>query len=571
MPSNGADLPPDAARATLGAIARVLTGRYGVTVSFDKTGPRVAADAIVLPDMPVSNAHDIAVLTGYVDLLVARSRFSDNPAIVALGPGVTQRIAQVIEDRRVCQRLFDAYPGAKSFIDELREHRAHALRQKWSGLAWRDKLIWLIERALWNETPDLTEQSDALLATLNAAGDSIAQAAKSRSTRESIAASRALVARIRALGEGDVNTMMFTADADETLDAEQSSSDSDSRDDAANPDSTSSDAVTPGQSAPGETAEASEAFDVAMPAAPSGIEMIEHRPRLSIPLSTEFDRIADLTGTGDAAAWRKLRALARAETGPLTARLERALRADELTHWKREQERGDIDRAALVKLATTPAYRTPFRVKRRTEGRDSAVSILIDRSGSMAGRKIDLARLCAAALCDALLQLGFECEVLGYSSVESRQMRELGVKKHAEGADLAYFNRCTERLDFEIYKRFGSQNPVGLASIECGHENPDGEAIVWASSRLIAQRARRRILMVLSDGYPATGDGHPVILRTDLEARIQQAEQMGIELIGVGILDDAVEKFYAHNIVVRKLDELPAMAFDVLSRALLHH
>ncbi len=255
--------------------------------------------------------------------------------------------------------------------------------------------------------------------------------------------------------------------------------------------------------------------------------------------------------------------------GAAYARLERALKADELTHWKRDQERGEIDRPALAKLVVSPGYRTPFRVKRTTEGRDAAVTLLIDRSGSMAGRKIALARLCAAALCDALMQLSFKCEVLGYSSIESPEMRALYEQKLAEGADLRPLQPLVERLDLQIYKRFGSNNPAGLSAIDCGHENPDGEALAWAAGRLAAQRAGRRILMVLSDGYPATGDGHPVILRTDLRARIDEITHSGIELIGIGLLDDAVEKFYAHNIVVRKLDELPAMAFTILSKLLL--
>jgi cobalamin biosynthesis protein CobT len=58
-------------------------------------------------------------------------------------------------------------------------------------------------------------------------------------------------------------------------------------------------------------------------------------------------------------------------------------------------------------------------------------------------------------------------------------------------------------------------------------------------------------------------------LRTDLRARIDEITSSGIELIGIGLLDDAVEMFYAHNIVVRKLDELPTMAFNVLSQLLL--
>ncbi|MGX7002134.1 cobaltochelatase CobT-related protein [Caballeronia sp. KNU42] len=553
----------------LGKIARVLTGRYGVTVSFDTSGPRVERDRIVLPEIvaDAAGAIDLDALTGQLDLLVARSKYSTNSEISALNSGAIRQIAQAIEDRRVCERLFDDYPGARKFVAKLREQTARDTHAHWPTLAWRDRLIWFIERALWDEAPDVTERTPALIATLGAVSELLQTTRASRSTTESVAGARALVARIRSLAAGDVNTMMFSADADEALDAEQVSGDPDSATQETS-DAASSDATSMAQAPSDASAQASEASSPAPPMT-FDIDMIDGRPRLSIALTTEFDLITDLTGLGDAAEWRNLRALARAETAPLTARLERALKADEQTHWKREQERGEIDRPALAKLVVSPGYRTPFRVKRTTEGRDAAVTLLIDRSGSMAGAKIALARLCAAALCDALMQLSFKCEVLGYSSVESPEMRALYEQKLAEGVDLNRFNRRVERLDLQIYKRFGSNNPAGLSAIDCGHENPDGEALTWAAGRLAALRAGRRILMVLSDGYPATGDGHPVILRTDLRARIDEIESSGIELIGIGLLDDAVEKFYAHNIVVRKLDELPTMAFTVLSQLLL--
>ena len=202
-------------------------------------------------------------------------------------------------------------------------------------------------------------------------------------------------------------------------------------------------------------------------------------------------------------------------------------------------------------------------------GRDAAVGLLIDCSGSMAGRKIELARLCAAALCDALMQLGFACEALGYSSVEDAAMRAHYQRWVDAGRDTFGYNRFVERLDLRVYKRFDSDNPSGLACIECGHENPDGEALSWAAERLLAQRARRRILMVLSDGYPATGDGNPAILRTDLRARVDALRERRVELIGVGILDDSVEAFYPVSSVVEHLHDLPAAAFSVLSDTLL--
>lgn len=101
----------DSMQTMLGKTARVLTGRYGVTVSFDTTGPRVERDRIVLPE--AAGAADLDALTGQLDLLVARSRYSTISEINALNSGVTRRIAQAIEDRRVCERLFSDYPGAQ--------------------------------------------------------------------------------------------------------------------------------------------------------------------------------------------------------------------------------------------------------------------------------------------------------------------------------------------------------------------------------------------------------------------------------------------------------------------------
>ncbi len=61
----------------------------------------------------------------------------------------------------------------------------------------------------------------------------------------------------------------------------------------------------------------------------------------------------------------------------------------------------------------------------------------------------------------------------------------------AQGHEKHGYNRFVERLDFEVYKHFDSENLSGLARIECGHENPDGEALSWAAERLLARRAHR--------------------------------------------------------------------------------
>ncbi|MBN3856823.1 cobalamin biosynthesis protein CobT [Paraburkholderia sp. Ac-20340] len=576
----------------LGKLARVLTGAASATVSIGAGGPRLEGERFVLPSraLEIEKDSESLLLTGYLDLLAARWRFSAVERLDVAQAGVTGRIAQAIEDRRVVARLLADFPGAQQYVTRWRAQLARDAARRWQTLTWSERLVWAIERTLWHEMPDVNERDAVSLAaalrTLDDAQGPLASARASDSTHASVRAAQAIVAGVRSLASRGANNMMQSARPIEALDDDAFARELDafgaqddtdfaltldadeaakaSREPGAQLLDSAAQAQADTSSAPGATL--SDA-DATAPRAAS-VDAAFIRPLRSIPLTTAFDVITDLTGSGDATAWRKLRTLARAETGALKIHLERVLKADELTHWKREQERGEIDRAALARLAVSRGYRTPFRVSTHASGRDAAVTLLLDLSGSMAGRKIELARLCAAALTDALIQLDFEAEVLGYSSIESPSMREHYERERVSGVDLRAYNRFVERLDLRVFKRFDARDPSGLAAIECGHENPDGEALTWAAMRLIARKARRRLLFVLSDGLPSTSDGDPAILRSDLHARVAEVSGQGIELVGIGIQDDAVEAFYPHAVVVRKLHELPSVAFATLSRML---
>jgi cobaltochelatase CobT len=581
----------------LGKLARVLTGEPRVTVSIGAGGPRVEHERFVLPSRVLDIAKDDesiedvereeVLLTGYLDLLAARWRHSDAHRLDTAQAGVTGRIAQIIEDRRVLSRLAADFPGARRYMACWRAQLAHDAAHRWQTLTWTERLMWAIDRTLWGEPPDVKERDATSLAAalrvLDDAQGPLAAARASDSTRASVLTARAIVAGVRSLASGGANNMMQTARPIEELDDEALARELDdfgahddmdfaltldgkqSAEAAREPGTQALDAAADAQtSAPG--AALSEADATAPRAANTAVASM--KPERSIPLTTAFDTVTDLTGSGDATAWRKLRTLARAETGALKTHLERVLKADELTHWKREQERGEIDRTALARLAVSRGYRTPFRVSTHASGRDAAVTLLLDLSGSMAGRKIELARLCAAALADALMQLDFEAEVLGYSSVESLPMRAYYERERAAGVDLRGYNRFVEKLDLRVFKRFDARDASGLAAIECGHENPDGEALTWAAGRLAARKVGRRLLFVLSDSCPSTSDGDPAVLRRDLHTRVAEVSAQGIELVGIGIQDDSVEAFYPHAVVVRKLHELPTVAFATLSRML---
>ncbi|MGF6817556.1 cobalamin biosynthesis protein CobT [Paraburkholderia atlantica] len=87
--------------------------------------------------------------------------------------------------------------------------------------------------------------------------------------------------------------------------------------------------------------------------------------------------------------------------------------------------------------------------------------------------------------------------------------------------------------------------------------------------RLADHPAGRRILMVYPDGYPSTSDGNPQVLRSDLRERVAAIAKRGIELVGIGVLTDAVDDFYPRNMVVSRLAELPSTVFSVRGSMLL--
>ncbi|SAK79898.1 putative cobalamin biosynthesis protein, CobT [Caballeronia hypogeia] len=552
--------------STVEKLARIVTHSDDIEIRFGAQGPAVEGNVLVLPDSLREPSVSVDILTGYMDMLAARRLHCNSATLDGTTTG-TRLIAQVVDDWRAVSALAESYPGARSYLSSFRRHTESDVLQHWTELPWIEKVRWRIERILWDEQPTTAEQSASLDSTLHLLNDLLERSKSSSSTGESIRLAEQIVQRVAAFRSGKINNMMFTSSGEsheacelaEGLDWDSRASDS-SNDTLDGP--------------PSHASAVSDASDpVAKPsgdadALPTSVESFE-RPLRSIPITTQFDQITDLTGQGDPTIWRKMRAAARAQTGTLKARLERALKVDEQTHWKREQERGELDRSSLARLATSPAYRTPFRSRYKRPGRDAAVTLLLDLSGSMAGRKIELARMCVAAISDALVQLGFPCEVLGYSSIEDAGMRAFHEQWLAAGHSPRGFNRFVERLDLRVFKRFDSGDLSGLACIECGHENPDGEALAWAADRLLSRRAHRHILMVLQDGYPATGDGNPAILRTDLLARIADLHARGVELIGVGILADAVETFYPTAVVVERLLELPTAAFSVLGQTLL--
>ena len=257
----------------------------------------------------------------------------------------------------------------------------------------------------------------------------------------------------------------------------------------------------------------------------------------------------------------------------LANRLQRRLLAQQARSWDFDQEEGMLDAARLARVVVNPAHSLSYKVERETEFRDTIVTLLIDNSGSMRGRPIAIAAICADILARTLERCGVASEVLGFTTRgwKGGQSREMWL---AEGRP-AHPGRLND-LRHIIYKRADqpyrhSRRHLGLMMREgLLKENIDGEALLWAHARLIARPEERRILMVISDGAPvddstASANGGQY-LDQHLRAVIEWIEKRSpVELIAVGIGHD-VTRYYDRAVTIMDAEQLGGAMVEQLAR-----
>ena len=257
----------------------------------------------------------------------------------------------------------------------------------------------------------------------------------------------------------------------------------------------------------------------------------------------------------------------------LANRLQRRLLAQQNRAWDFDQEEGVLDPARLVRVVTSPAHALSYKVERDTKFRDTVVTLLIDNSGSMRGRPISIAAICADILARTLERCAVKTEILGFTTRawKGGQSRE---KWLADGRP-AKPGRLND-LRHIIYKpadapwRRARKN-LGLMMREgLLKENIDGEALLWAHQRLLARSEDRRILMVISDGAPVDDSTLSVNTGNYLERHLRQAikwieTQSPVELIAVGIGHD-VTRYYQRAVTIMDAEQLGGTIIEQLAQ-----
>ena len=258
--------------------------------------------------------------------------------------------------------------------------------------------------------------------------------------------------------------------------------------------------------------------------------------------------------------------------GKLANRLQRLLLAKQNRSWKFDLDEGVLDTSKLTRIITDSNKPLSFKEEKQSDFKDTVISILIDCSGSMRGRSINLAAVCAEIIGTTLERCSVKTEVLGYTT------------KHWKGGDSR--KNWLQRGGFSHPGRLNDLRHIVFKSAEDSwrksrkslgvilkdgllKENIDGEALQWANKRLQKRFEDRKIMIVISDGAPVDDSSlsanNPHYLDNHLREVIADIyEKDQIELLAIGIGHD-VTKYYNHAITISNADSLGETLLDELT------
>ncbi|MEG3144290.1 cobaltochelatase subunit CobT [Sphingomonas sp. RT2P30] len=297
------------------------------------------------------------------------------------------------------------------------------------------------------------------------------------------------------------------------------------------------------------------------------------------PWTTQFDEVIAATELCDAEELTRLRSYLdqqlvhlQGAVTKLADRLQRRLMAQQNRSWDFDQEEGLLDAARLARVVVNPTQSLSYKIERETEFRDTVVTLLIDNSGSMRGRPISIAAISADILARTLERCGVKTEILGFTTRawKGGQSREtwLAAGRPPQPGRLNDVRHIVYKKADEPWRR--AKTSLGLMMREgLLKENIDGEALLWAHSRLIARPEERKIMMVISDGAPVDDSTLSVNSGSYLERHLRQVigwieGRSPVELVAIGIGHD-VTRYYARAVTIMDAEQLGGTIIEQLA------
>lgn len=237
----------------------------------------------------------------------------------------------------------------------------------------------------------------------------------------------------------------------------------------------------------------------------------------------------------------------------LANKVRRLLQIKSRSTYQYGQKKGKIDGRNVYRVTMKDAPGFNERVFKRkvvNDTLDVAVTLLVDFSGSMHGEKVATAIHSSLLLQEAISRsLRVPLEILGFTD-------------YSGSSALSIFKTFDMPVSSQVLQE------RMLLSTEHMSSNADGEAIAWANARLGVRTEKRRIMIVLSDGSPATGrSGNIDKFTKEVIEGIEKRKNN--EIVGIGIMDTNVQRLYKSNYVIHRVDELEEALLHVIERKLL--
>ena len=256
----------------------------------------------------------------------------------------------------------------------------------------------------------------------------------------------------------------------------------------------------------------------------------------------------------------------------LANKLQRQLLAKQNRAWEFNLEEGLLDSSKLTRIIMDPYNSLSFKKEKDLDFKDTVVTLLIDNSGSMRGRPITIAAICADILSRTLERCSVKVEILGFTTKnwkggKSREEWNKNNKPKNPGRlnDLRHIIYKSADIHWrQSKKNLGLMLKEGLLK-----ENIDGEAISWAFNRLKKRKEERKILMVISDGAPVDDSTLSVNSGDFLEKHLKKVvkfieSKSEIEILAIGIGHD-VSRYYNKAIKITDVQELGDVMIGQLS------
>ena len=601
--ANKPESPTEPFKRALAHAARSLAEMPDLEVVFSGDGPSLSGNRAVLPHPPRDlSSREAARIRGMADQMALRLAHHDPASHARTRPGApqSQAIFEAIEQSRIESIGANVLGGVRAnltaLLEQTVERKGLARITDRANAPMADVLALMVRERLTGDAPPEAARGmvdlfrDDVESRAGADLDRLAGAIHDQAAFGKVA--RAILFDLD-LGDADSDPSE-SSDEEEGEEDQSQTSESDEGDGEGQSSESSAMEETDGSDSDGQDGEeqmvesdedatemsedAPEMGDGAKPARPDIKDDGRAEPAYKV-FTTAHDEVVGAEDLCDAEELTRLRAYLDQQLASLSSvvsrlanKLQRRLMAQQNRSWSFDLEEGMLDVARLPRIIMDPTAPLSFKQESDTEFRDTVVTLLIDNSGSMRGRPIMVAAVCADILARTLERCAVKTEILGFTTRAwkgglSRDDWIKGGKAAAPGRlnDLRHIIYKSADAPWRRARRnLGLMMREGLLK-----ENIDGEALMWAHQRLITRTEQRRILMVISDGAPvddstlSVNSGH--YLERHLRSVITEIETRSpVELLAIGIGHD-VTRYYRKAVTIVDVEQLGGALVEQLA------